>query len=120
VHIALPVVLVNIGFPAHNDSPVLQSQLIVRFFGKFKEFAELMKKPKLRQGLSLERFAHAKTASYDKQKAKEKAFALNAKKVNKYRKLKQRLAKEGRLVPLARPIVEVLPRQCSLCWCGSY
>ncbi|KAK9906685.1 hypothetical protein WJX75_006136 [Coccomyxa subellipsoidea] len=65
-----------------------------------------MKKPKLRQGLSLERFAHAKTASYDKQKAKEKAFALNAKKVNKYRKLKQRLAKEGRLVPLARPIVE--------------
>lgn len=79
-----------------------------------------MKKPKLRQGLSLERFAHAKTASYDKQKAKEKAFALNAKKVNKYRKLKQRLAKEGRLVPLARPIVQVLPRQYSLCWCGSY
>ncbi len=66
-----------------------------------------MKQSKPRQGLSLERFAHAKTTSYDKKKAKEKEFALNAKKVNKYRKLKQRLAKEGKLVPLAGPITQV-------------
>jgi hypothetical protein len=45
----------------------------------------------------LERFAHAKTSTYDKKKKKEKEFALNAKKVNKYRKLKQRLAQIGRL-----------------------
>ncbi|BDA46347.1 hypothetical protein COCOBI_08-4390 [Coccomyxa sp. Obi] len=63
-----------------------------------------MKKPAPRQGLSLERFAHAKTSSYDKKKAKEKEFALNAKKVNKYRKLKQRLAKAGKLRPLTNTL----------------
>ncbi|CAL8462482.1 g2015 [Coccomyxa elongata] len=67
-----------------------------------------MKKPAPRHGLSLERFAHAKTSSYDKKKAKEKEFALNAKKVNKYRKLKQRLAKAGKLRPLTNTLEQVL------------
>ena len=66
-----------------------------------------MKKPAPQQGLSLERFAHAKTSSYDKKKAKEKEFALNAKKVNKYRKLKQRLAKAGKLRPLSNTLEQV-------------
>ena len=48
---------------------------------------------------ALERFANAKTSTYDKQRRKEKEFALNAKKVNKYRKLKQRLTDAGRLQP---------------------
>lgn len=59
-------------------------------------------------GLSaLERFATAKTSTYDKQRRKEKEFALNAKKVNKYRKLKQRLANAGRLQPNIPAIEEV-------------
>ena len=49
------------------------------------------------KGLSLERFAGAKQSSYDKKAKKAKELALNAKKVNKYRKLKQRLASKGLL-----------------------
>lgn len=51
------------------------------------------------KGLSLERFAGAKQSSYDKKAKKAKELALNAKKVNKYRKLKQRLASKGILGP---------------------
>lgn len=50
-------------------------------------------------GLSLERFAKAKQSSYDKKAKKAKELALNAKKVNKYRKLKQKLAAKGLLAP---------------------
>ncbi len=49
------------------------------------------------KGLSLERFAGAKQSSYDKKAKKAKELALNAKKINKYRKLKQRLASKGLL-----------------------
>ena len=64
-------------------------------------------KPGRSVGLSLERFAHAKTSTYDKKHRKEKEFALNAKKVNKYRKLKQRLAQSGRLQPNLPSLDEV-------------
>ena len=50
-------------------------------------------------GLSLERFAKAKQSGYDKKAKKAKEQALNAKKVNKYRKLKQRLGMKGLLTP---------------------
>lgn len=62
---------------------------------------------------ALERFAHAKTSTYDKQRRKEKEFALNAKKVNKYRKLKQRLASAGRLQPNI-PAVEDVCSGCAM------
>lgn len=52
---------------------------------------------KVSQGLSLERFADAKRSSYSKQQRVQREFALNAKKVNSYRKLKQRLLREGKL-----------------------
>ena len=48
-------------------------------------------------GLSLEKFAGAKLSTHDKQLAKDKKQALVAGRVNKYKKLKQRLAKEGTL-----------------------
>ena len=51
------------------------------------------------KGLSLERFAGAKQSSYDKKAMKAKELALNAKKINKYRKLKQRLTSKGLLGP---------------------
>ena len=51
------------------------------------------------KGLSLERFAGAKQSSYDKKAKKAKELALNAKKINKYRKLKQRLSNKGLLGP---------------------
>lgn len=50
-------------------------------------------------GLSLERFAKAKQSGYDKKAKKAKELALNAKKINKYRKLKQKLAATGLLTP---------------------
>jgi hypothetical protein len=48
------------------------------------------KRPKF-AGLSVEKFANAKGTRFDKQHEKERQFALNAKRVNKYRKLKTRL-----------------------------
>ena len=50
-------------------------------------------------GLSLECFAKAKQSGYDRKAKKAKELALNAKKVNKYRKLKQKLAAKGLLAP---------------------
>ena len=49
------------------------------------------------KGLTLERFAAAKSSNYNKREKKEKQFALDAKKVNKYRKLKQKLQQQGLL-----------------------
>ncbi|GAB4822522.1 hypothetical protein N2152v2_009568 [Parachlorella kessleri] len=46
---------------------------------------------KLGAGISIEKFAKAKSSGYDKRAIQEKERALNAKKVNKYKKLKQRL-----------------------------
>ena len=65
-------------------------------------------KQKLR-GLSLEKFATAKQSGYDKKAKKAKELALNAKKVNKYRKLKQRLASQGLLAPRLNYEAEVGP-----------
>ena len=53
---------------------------------------------KVSKGLSLERFAGAKRSSYSKQHRVQRELALNAKKVNSYRKLKQRLLREGKLL----------------------
>ena len=53
--------------------------------------------------LSLTRFAGAKTSAYDKQRREQRDFALNAKKVNKFRRLKQRLLREGKLQPPSAP-----------------
>jgi hypothetical protein len=61
------------------------------------------KRPKLHAGLSLDDFAEAKKSGYDKKHRKEKEFALNAKKVNRYKKLKQKLARQGRLQPSTVP-----------------
>ena len=44
-----------------------------------------------RMGLALERFASAKKTAYNRQEKRDKQFALNAKRVNQYRKLKRRL-----------------------------
>lgn len=49
------------------------------------------------RGLTLERFAAAKSSGYNKRDKKEKQFALDAKKVNKYRKLKSKLQQKGML-----------------------
>lgn len=56
--------------------------------------AKSSKHPK---GLTLERFAAAKSSGYNKRDKKEKQFALDARKVNKYRKLKQKLQQQGLL-----------------------
>lgn len=76
--------------------------------------------PGQQKGLSLERFARAKTSTYDQKHKKEKEFALNAKKVNKYRKLKQRLMKTGKLQPRIQLPEEVsfsvkTTRSCCIC-----
>jgi len=47
--------------------------------------------------LSLDRFANAKVTKYDKRKVIERARALKAKRVTKYKKLQKRLEVEGRL-----------------------
>jgi hypothetical protein len=52
-----------------------------------------------RSGISLQRFAAAKKNRYDKKAKLEKTAALNAKRVNKYRKLKAKLEVEGQLKP---------------------
>lgn len=44
-----------------------------------------------RMGLTLERFASAKKSGYNREQKRDKQFALNAKRVNKYRKLKRKL-----------------------------
>lgn len=54
------------------------------------------------RGLTLERFAAAKSSSYNKQEQKEKQFALDARKVNKYRKLKKKLQQKGALLPITQ------------------
>lgn len=48
-------------------------------------------------GLSLDKFASAKVSKYDKRKVLEKQRALQAHKVNKFKKLKKRLEAEGKL-----------------------
>ena len=50
---------------------------------------------KPRKGLTLERFATAKASGYNKQEKKDREYALNAKKVNQYRKLKRKLQQSG-------------------------
>lgn len=47
------------------------------------------------KGLTLERFAAAKSSGYNKRERIDKQFALDAKKVNKYRKLKSKLQQKG-------------------------
>lgn len=49
------------------------------------------KRSKLGAGISIDKFARAKASSYDPQAKIEKQRALNAKTVNKYKKLKNRL-----------------------------
>lgn len=63
--------------------------------------AKSRKHPK---GLTLERFAAAKSSGYNKRDKKEKQFALDARKVNKYRKLKQKLQQQG-LLPEASQVL---------------
>lgn len=46
-------------------------------------------------GMSLHKFATAKRSKYDKRARLEKKAALNAGRINKYRKLKQRLLAAG-------------------------
>lgn len=46
-------------------------------------------------GLSLERFANAKVTKYDKRKVIADQLVLKAKRFKKYKKVKQRLEKEG-------------------------
>ena len=58
------------------------------------------------KGLTLERFAAAKSSSYSKQEKKEKQFALDARQVNKYRKLKQKLQQQG-LLPGVSQVLEL-------------
>jgi hypothetical protein len=58
------------------------------------------RRAKLGPGLSLNKFAKAKQSTYDLKAKKEKQLALNAKQVNKYRKLQKRL--QGKLEPPLR------------------
>ena len=54
-------------------------------------------------GLGLQKFAAAKKSTYDKRAVQAKEQALNAKKVNKYRKLLKKLggAENGESTPVA-------------------
>ncbi len=65
-----------------------------------REHKHKHKAKKLGPGISIEKFARAKSSGYDKKAVQEKERALNAKKVNKYKKLKQRL--KDKLQPPAR------------------
>ena len=73
-----------------------------------KRIAKSTKHPK---GLTLERFAAAKASGYNKRDKKEKQFALDARKVNKYRKLKQKLQHQG-LLPEVSQVFELQPSFC--------
>ena len=53
-----------------------------------------------RSSISLQKFAGAKKSQYDKKARLEKAAALNAKRVNKYRKLTAKLEDEGQFRPI--------------------
>ena len=67
--------------------------------------------------LSLERFAKAKQTGFDKRAKKQKELALKAKQVNKYRKLRQKLAKQGVLAPRVnyKAQVSIVREQHSSC-----
>ena len=69
--------------------------------------SKVRKGPRLGASLPLAKFVSAKASSYDKKEQREKTTALNAGKVNKYRKLKARLENAGQLQPLfyVRPIL---------------
>ncbi len=71
-------------------------------------------------GLSLERFAKAKQSGYDRKAKKAKELALNAKKVNKYRKLKQKLAAKGLLEPSVTYEQQVRQQGAALAGCVEY
>ena len=62
---------------------------------------------KLGAGVSIEKFARARVSSYDPKAAREKERALNAKVVNKYKKLKQRLQGQAPPATLRHPAEEV-------------
>jgi len=72
-----------------------------------------------RSGISLQRFAGAKKNRYDKKAILEKTAALNAKRANKYRKLKAKLEVGGQLKPFLpeRPRVRNIPLKNSKQWC---
>ena len=54
------------------------------------------------KSLSLERFAAAKSSGYNKLEKREKQLALNAGKINKYRKLKRKLQQKSALPEAAQ------------------
>lgn len=54
-------------------------------------------------GLSLEKFAKAKSSKYDKRARAEAKRELRARQLAKFRKLKSKLEKLGRLEPLVQP-----------------
>ena len=59
--------------------------------------------------LSISKFGAAKASTYDKRVVKQKQAALNAAKVNKYRKLKARMTEH------ANPASQVAPPPFPLC-----
>ena len=67
--------------------------------------------------LSLERFAKAKQTGFDKRAKIQKDLALKAKQVNKYRKLRQKLAQQGVLAPRVNygAQVSIVRGQHSIC-----
>ena len=70
-----------------------------------------------RSSISLHKFAGAKKSRYDKKARLEKASALNAKRVNKYRKLAAKLEEKGELRPiLPRHAQKGSSVRCSLCF----
>lgn len=67
-------------------------------------------------GLSLSKFASSRTSGYDPKALKEKERALNAKTVNKYRKLQKRLQGSGG----GDTPGQVSPRDKKSFWCKAY
>ena len=64
--------------------------------------------------LSISKFGAAKASTYDKRVIKQKQAALNAAKVNKYRKLKARLTEQASVAPQVQtpplPLPATAPR----------
>lgn len=58
-----------------------------------------LRKARASAGVSIERFAKAKRSTYDKRAAADQASRLRAQRLSKFKRLKAKMTKEGRLLP---------------------
>lgn len=72
------------------------------------------KQQEYKSALSLQKFAAAKKKKYDKNLKKERAAARRAKRINEYKKLKQKLIEEGKIP--AKKVKKKVARYQEITW----